>query len=221
MTLFQPNLTSRELLKAAVEVLPTLKGDILELGCGSGWISENLMSRYGVQPHRLHLSDISQEALDFVRSSLGANIPCDNIRLGKNAEPWSGQRFDLVINDVAGISDVIAEMSSWYDGVPISAGVDGLDNSRKILSEIQNVLERTGTYIVPLISLSNTSEHKRLLLESFGRVRFSKTVWWPLPDNLARLVENTSDQVINQTGSTLISKYGKTLAFTEVAICDE
>ena len=204
-----------------MEVLPTLKGDIVELGCGSGWISENLMSGYGVQPHRLHLSDISQEAVEFVKTSLGAKIPSDNIRLGNSAEPWTGKRFDLVINDVAGISDVIAKMSSWYDGVPISAGVDGLDNSRKILSEIKNLLKSAGIYIVPLISLSNTAEHKRLLLESFGRVRFSKTVWWPLPDNLALLVGSASDQLLDQTGITLVSKYGNTLSFTEVAISDE
>lgn len=221
MTLFQPNLTSKELLKAAAEVLPMLEGNILELGCGSGWISENLMSRFGVQPYRLHLSDLSEEAVEFVKGSLGVKIPFDNIRLGKGTEPWIGQRFDLVINDVAGISDLIAEMSSWYDGVPFSAGVDGLENSRKILSEIRKVLNNSGTYIVPLISLSDTAEHKRLLLESFSRVRFSKTVWWPLPDNLARRVDSVGKQLISQTGSTLLSKYGKTLAFTEIAICDE
>jgi hypothetical protein len=127
-------------------------------------------------------------------------------------------KFDLIINDVAGISDKIAEASDWYTGVPFSAGVDGLDNTRRVLSQIQTFLKPDGVFIAPVISLSDVSEYRRLLTESFRSITFEYQTWWPMPDNLINQ-SKMIDDLLDLDLITLKEKYSKILAFTEVAIC--
>ena len=136
VTVFQPNLTSRVLLKAAESVVSRVDGSILELGCGSGWISRSLIESCNVDPAVVHLSDISNLATSEAESNLENIVPRANIKTGDGLEPWFGSKFGLIINDIAGISDQIAAVSDWYRDIPYAAGTDGLSNSRNILSLI-------------------------------------------------------------------------------------
>ncbi len=220
VTVFQPNLTSRVLLKAAESVVSRVDGSILELGCGSGWISRSLIESCNVDPAVVHLSDISNLATSEAESNLENIVPRANIKTGDGLEPWFGSKFGLIINDIAGISDQIAAVSDWYRDIPYAAGTDGLSNSRNILSKVRSYLTPTGIYIVPLISLSDTTAHMDLLVSEFRTVSVFGTTWWPLPENLADEIEGLGHKFVDASGITLRKKYGKTLAFTEVAICE-
>ena len=218
MAIFTPNLTSKLLLKSGTKVLENTVGAVLELGCGSGWITEKLISDHGTTEHKYWLSDISDEAINFALKSLIPPLTTENFAVGKGMSPWKDRQFDVIVNDIAGISDGIAEISDWYEGVPFRAGMDGLENTREVLAGISQYLASDGVYIAPIISLSDVVSYKALLANVFNDVIFEGRTFWPMPD---KIVEN--HQLLNQLRRdghiTLQEKYSKLLAFTEVCVC--
>jgi len=218
MAVFQPNLTSRLLLKAASSRLSVEHARVLELGCGSGWITNQLIGKHPSYSREYFLSDISEEAVVEANKNLVPPLLTSNLKTGDGFAPWAGCKFDFVINDIAGIADEIAMSSNWYDGVPFSAGADGLMNTRRVLTDLSNHLEPNGVFIAPVISLSNVSEYRKLLSESFQHVVFDYKTPWPLPEPLA--AQKSVLQKLEKEGNiTLEEKYGKILVYTEVCIC--
>ena len=162
MAVFTPNLTSKLIVKTIKEIGSTLNGHILEVGCGSGWITEQIVAEFHVSNAKFFLSDVSIEAIELAQNKLQISVPNAVFKVGSGLKPWVDSQFDLIINDVAGISDAIAEISPWYVGVPCDAGDDGLANTREILNDVNNQLKNKGLYITPVISLANAIEHRKL-----------------------------------------------------------
>jgi SAM-dependent methyltransferase len=192
---------------------------ILEVGCGSGWITEQIAGKIQISDLSFFLSDLSKEAVDVARKKLQNSVPNAVFRVGSGLKPWTDSQFDLIINDVAGISDAIAEISPWYIGVPCDAGDDGLANTREILNDVNNQLKIEGTYVAPVISLANAAEHRKLLEGVFSSVTYVNRVWWPIPEEVLHHAK-TLDDMERCFGIETQVKYGKRLAYTEVAICE-
>lgn len=219
MALFAPNLTSKLILGAASSVLAN-GHRVLELGCGSGWITQELIRH--ASANSIHasfsLSDVSPEAVVAARDALTGLVAGNRIRVGDAAQPWTNERFDLVINDIAAIPDGIAARSDWYRDVPCNAGTDGLCHARRVLSQISNILDAQGIYIVPLISLSNITEHRMLLNENFHSVEDVIRKQWPLPASL--LAHSAYLEELRAGGIIDVEKrHGMLLATTAVAVC--
>jgi methylase of polypeptide subunit release factors len=218
MAVFQPNLTSKVLFKAATKHLEAKHRDVLELGCGSGWITKQLLDKFGRQSHNWFLSDISEEAIVESNTNLVPPLATGDLRVGDGFSPWVGDKFDFIINDIAGIADEIAVASDWYNGVPFKAGVDGLLNTRNVLADLHSYLNPNGVFIAPVISLSNVAEYQDLLSKTFGEVIFENRTLWPLPESLS--VQSALLQKLKKDENIILEeKYGKLLAFTEVCIC--
>jgi len=218
VAVFEPNLTSKLLLKATLKHLDTDCKNVVELGCGGGWITNQIISQFGTEKHEYRLSDISGEAIAEATKLLVPPLRTRDLMVGDGFSPWVGQKFDFVINDIAGIADEIAVASDWYNGVPFSAGSDGLMNTEKVLSELQLFLAPNGVFIAPIISLSNVSKYKEMLLQTFNEVVFESKTPWPLPDSLAAQ-SDLLQKIEKEQNISLEHKYGKVLAFTEVCIC--
>jgi methylase of polypeptide subunit release factors len=217
MAVFTPNLTSKLLLKVGVAEMENTAGSILEVGCGSGWITQELIRSNGTAHNEYYLSDISTEAIEIATKNLDGLVDPANIRVGGTFDPWPSMKFDIIINDVAGISDPIAQASDWYIDVPFRAGIDGLDNTRNMLSEIRNFLRPGGVFIAPIISLSDVTEYRKLLDETFGSVTVRHHTLWPMPDEILRneaLIEDLRRRKL----ITLEEKYSRFLAFTEICV---
>jgi methylase of polypeptide subunit release factors len=218
VAVFTPNLTSKLLLKSGTKVLKTSTGTVLELGCGSGWITEKLILEHGMREHKYWLSDISEEAINDSKQNLIPPLAIENFAVGNCFEPWENRRFDVIINDIAGISDGIAELSEWYEGVTFRAGMDGLDNTREVLAKISNFLSDNGVFIAPVISLSNVVAYKALLDDNFHEVNVEHRTIWPMPE--AILQEHDLIQELRREGQIFLEeKYSKFLAFTEICVC--
>jgi methylase of polypeptide subunit release factors len=218
VAVFQPNLTSKLLLKAALKHLNVKYRDVLELGCGSGWITKQLLDEFGHQTHNWFLSDISEEAIVESNTNLVPPLETRDIRVGDGFSPWVGDKFDFIINDIAGIADEIAIASDWYNGVPFKAGVDGLSNTRNVLADLRSYLNPNGVFVAPVISLSNVAEYRELLSQTFDEVIFENKTPWPLPESLS--VQSALLQKLKKDENIILEeKYGKVLAFTEVCIC--
>ncbi len=219
MSVFVPNLTSRLLAKACLTQPHLISGNVLEIGCGSGWITVQLLnSESNLLATQFFLSDVSGEATEAASRNLQESGVRSEIRQGRGLEPWRGLEFDLIINDAAGICDAIARESDWYQGVPYAAGESGLDNSLEVLHEIEQSLSESGKYVVPLISLSDVERHRSELEHKFSRVEYLLRTWWPLPEWLQKKTQ-LIEHVIKNHKVEIISKYGTQLAFTEVAVC--
>ena len=218
MAIFTPNLTSKLLLKSATDALSKQNGMVLELGCGSGWITGSLISTHGTGSHNYWLSDISEEAIESSKKSLIPPLKIENFEVGSRLNPWKGKQFNVIINDIAGISDEIAEASEWYKGVPFKAGLDGLDNTREVLEDISSFLSSEGVFVAPLISLSNVDTYRSLLNETFDEVMFENRKYWPRPDEI--LEDRVMIEQLRRDGQIVLEeKYSKLLAFTEICVC--
>lgn len=218
MAVFQPNLTSKLLLKAALNHLNVQYRDVLELGCGSGWITKQLVDKFGNQSHNWFLSDISDEAIVESNANLVPPLETGDLRVGDGFSPWVGHKFDFIINDIAGIADEIAIASDWYNGVPFKAGADGLLNTRNVLLDLRSYLNPNGVFIAPVISLSNVEEYRKLLSQAFVEVVFENRTPWPLPESLS-VQSDLLQKLKKEENIILEEKYGKVLAYTEVCIC--
>jgi hypothetical protein len=215
--IFEPNLTSRLLLKAAAMVLGQSPGRFLELGAGSGWITSQLLEERAIDGHEAHLSDISQMAIDAARTTFSGRIPPANIRRGRGIQPWHDSCFQVVVNDIAALSEPVALASSWYAGVQVGTGVDGLNHCVEVEPQIWQIINPSGSYIVPLISLSHTAAHLDLLHSHFGVVSMLERTWWPIPKDLQERFENGEFTSI-ETMFELRRKYGRILAYTQVVV---
>jgi methylase of polypeptide subunit release factors len=218
VAIFKPNLTSKLLHKSSTKELESKTGKILELGCGSGWITEKLIRDHGKSRHNYWLSDISEDAISKSMENLIPPLATENFATGNCFEPWMGHKFDVIINDIAGISDGIAEISEWYEGVQFKAGLDGLDNTREVIENIPNFLSNNGVFIAPLISLSNVLEYKTLLEKRFHDVMFENKTLWPMPESILHNHELINE--LRESGQIYLEeKYSKLLAFTEICVC--
>jgi SAM-dependent methyltransferase len=216
MAVFKENLTSKLIVRAVLEKIPGHTCRVLEIGCGSGWITSELVHFFGSES-TYALSDISSDAIELSKQRL-ASVPIVDCRVGPGLEPWLGTKFDVVINDIAGICDQIAEISEWYIDVEFRAGKDGIKNGLEVLQRIAEVLDSDQSfYVVPLISLSDVDKHLAELNQKFNSVVLTEKTWWPLPEGLRKnmsIIQNLQAQGLIE----VVEKYGKLLASTQVCI---
>lgn len=216
MSVFQPNLTSRLILQQAVSIEESLGDKWLEVGAGSGWITSEFRRLSDRTSRSYSISDISSEAISLALEFHEWLSP-GSARVGSGLDPWEGEEFDIIVNDIAGISDPLAKVSNWYAGVTCDAGRDGLRNVKGVLKKLREQLVPSGVYIVPLISLSDYSTHIELLEDTFMEVTVSDKKFWPLPDHIVQNKSLLNDLALENCIEVL-EKYGKLLAWTAVAV---
>ena len=85
------------------------------------------------------------------------------LKNGSLLKPWENKKFDLIINDVSGISEVIAKKSIWFKNVPCKTGSDGTDLTLKIIKSSSSYLNKKGGIIFPIISLSDSKKSLKQL----------------------------------------------------------
>jgi SAM-dependent methyltransferase len=213
---FKENLTSKLLQREALIILRKLKKkDICEIGCGDGNISSYLIKNQ-INKHHYFLSDISELAIKHAKK----NIKYDKVifKAGSLFVPWKGKKFDIIISDVSSLSQVIANKSPWYQGVKSNCGIDGLKNVDKIIKQLDKNLKPNGIFIIPLISLSNTDQLKKVLKLKFKIFKETKKIYWPIPLFFKQNID-LFDRLRKKKIIYYEKKFGTYLAYTSVAIC--
>ena len=108
---FSPTTTSRTLAEA-LEIEP---GDtVIDVGCGSGVLSF-VAARLGAK--RVIGVDLSEEAVEVARENAAGWVSrtmCE-FRGGNLLDPVRDVQADVLIGDVSGIPDAIAQESGWFD----------------------------------------------------------------------------------------------------------
>lgn len=180
---FKPSSTSL----AVAEALEIRPGDtVADLGCGCGVLSF-VAARKGAG--RVFGSDISVRAVETARRNaeeLGL-AQVTEFRAGDLIEPLRGVVADVVIGDVSGIPDAIAEVSGWFPGGH-AGGPTGAELPVRMLRRVGEILRPGGTLYLPTGSIQAEEQVLRAARAGFGMANLEVAVerHFPLPELLAR-----------------------------------
>ncbi len=100
---FVPTNTTELLIEACRTVLDYPR-KILDLGCGSGVVGITL-AKLGLCQGPVYASDISTDAVSLAQRNAHRMAVEYVARCGSLFEPWAEEEFDVIVDDVAVVSD--------------------------------------------------------------------------------------------------------------------
>jgi len=211
---FKPTGTSDLLLHASLKEIKKTH-DVLDLGCGSGIVGINIAKAKRLKK-KIYFSDISKFATRNTKQNCTLNKINHEIKTGSILKPWAKYKFNVIISDVASISDSVAKISPWYNKlITNKAGKDGVKNIIEIIKNCKNHLKKDGKLIFPIISLSNEEKILSYVKKKFGKYVVLKAKEWPLPKMMYKnkkiLIHLNKKKRINIT-----QKYGLIIFSTKI-----
>jgi SAM-dependent methyltransferase len=158
---FAPSKTSL-VLAEALEVEP---GDIvIDVGCGSGVLS---LVAARLDAARVYGCDVSPEAVESARAN-ARRLELEGrteFRVGNLLEPVSDVRADVVIGDVSGIPDPVAEVTGWFPEGR-GGGPTGAELPVAMLENLGDCLKPGGRLYLP----TGTIQAENKVLEAARRL---------------------------------------------------
>ena len=106
------------------------------------------------------------------------------IREGSIFEPWEGEKFDIIVDDISGVSDKVAKISDWFDSVPCNSGIGGDILTNKVLSQSKDYLNDGGVIFFPVISFSNVNSILSVASQYYENVDCVSRMEWILPQSM-------------------------------------
>jgi methylase of polypeptide subunit release factors len=179
---FAPTHTSQEV----AEGLTVNPGDtVIDVGAGSGILSF-VAARLGagrVYGTEVNEASVACASMNAERLGLGDRIV---FRLGSLFEPLSGIRANVVIGDVSGIPDEIAQVSDWFPG-GFSGGPTGAEVPVAMLEASREHLLPGGRLYLPTGSIQDENAVLRTARRIFGegRMKQLRERLLPLPGKIS------------------------------------
>ena len=181
---FYPTSTTSLLLGGVRKFVNPAAASALDLGCGSGIVAVAL-AKLILPNAAIHASDISEAAVRLTRRNAEDNGVTIECRCGSLFESWAGMKFDVIVDDVAGIAEVIARHSPWYPpNIHSDAGEDGARWIVNILSEAPDFLAPQGRIFFPVLTLSRAERILDTASRHFATVELLAEQWYPLESQL-------------------------------------
>lgn len=163
---FRPTVTTGlltgEVLRAGVS-----GRTVLDLGCGSGPIAIAL-AKAGAAA--VCASDLMPEACELTRRNAAANRVAARVEVlqGDLFAAVGDRRFDVIVDDVSGVAEEVAVVSSWFPpSVPLG-GSDGTRLAVEMLRQSPRHLAPGGALWFPVLSLSNAPRIVAVAGEVYG-----------------------------------------------------
>jgi len=180
---FLPNLTTKLLLNSSLKYIKRNK-KILDLGCGIGVISIILSL---LKPRiKFYASDLQKQNIKFCIKNNKKYKKNIKIKNGNVFDPWKGFKFDMIINDLSGVSEKISKLSPWFKHVPCNSGLDGSSLINDLLKNSKNHLHSKGILVFPIISLSNEKKILNNVKKKFNKTVLINKSSWFLPEEMLK-----------------------------------
>ncbi|QFY44493.1 methyltransferase [Candidatus Methylospira mobilis] len=179
---FTPNMTTSLLIQAVGSTVGE-PVDLLDLGCGTGVVGVALYQQ-GLIKTKVSASDLSEAAVKCSRDNFERYACPAEVRCGTLFEPWVGMKFEVIVDDISGISQSVADVSPWFQGVPCETGEDGVDLVAEIIRSAPQYLKEGGRFFFPVLSLSSVDRILQVARETFFTVEKVGRREWPLPAEL-------------------------------------
>ena len=212
--IFLPTDTSRLLINASKKYLKK-KQSILDLGCGGGVVTYFLYNSRLKQ--HFFLSDIHDLAINRAIKNLKKKNINATFRSGSLFKPWVNQKFDLIINDVSGVSSKISKISKWFKYAPSDNTNSGISNLKKIVKDSNKFVKKNSLIILPIISLSNVSAALKYTKKNLNVINEEK-YYWPMPSELQSKIKYLK-KLKKQNHIKFDFKYNKWLCYTLILVC--
>ena len=213
---FKPNLTSLLSYETAISQIKN-NYKVLDLGCGSGVIGIALMKSF---PNiKMHCSDLDSNSVNITKKNyLKYKLEAD-IRVGNLFDPWLNKKFDYIVNDVSGISSIVAKNSTWYGNkIPCDSGEDGSNLALSIIENAAIYLTKIGSIQIPLISLSNVQKIVNVAEKNFLETKIIKSKDWFLPKEMEN-IKSKMNELKSKNYINFEEKFGKIICKTSIAVC--
>ena len=212
---FTPTGTTKALVEGVIKYIDS-PGKILDLGCGNG-VTGIVMHQSGLVTPPLYISDLSEKAVQTA-SENALFYECPVVaKSGSIFDPWVGEKFDYILNDISGIAREIAKKSNWFDSVPCNTGEDGSELVGQMLNEAPLYLKENGKLFFPIISLSNVEKILSVARSNFNNIERISRNEWPLPKELSDHKEMLKNLESNSSIS-VTTKFGIMLYFTDIYV---
>ena len=211
--LFIPTGTTNLLLNSIINYNPK-PGKLLDLGAGIG-INGIILKLKKIALSPIYLSDLNKHSIDCINKNADIYNCKVVVKEGSLFEPWENYKFDIIVNDVSGISSKIAEISNWFKGVPCDSNEDGTKLTISIIKEAKQYLNKNGKLFLPIISLCNKKKIIDELKRNYSNIELLKTQEWPLPKEI---VDHKAllKRLENENKIYLKSKFGMKIFETSI-----
>ncbi len=189
---FQPTQTTYYLLEAIKKKISKKKKiEIIDMGCGNGVLGISLLKTFK-NIISLVFTDISSNALKDCKNNINLNY----LRKKKYDLITSNvfskiplQKFDIIINDISGISESVAKLSPWFNNISCKSGKNGTNLTIKFLKDYQKFLKKGGKVFFPIISLSNEKIIFDYLKMNNIKYKIILEKKWPIPKSMMKYIK--------------------------------
>jgi SAM-dependent methyltransferase len=209
---FNPTSTTMLLLRAARRSLVPSPRSVLDLGCGSGIVAL-VLARHLPPGTVICASDLSAAAVRLTRENARRHGIAIDCRCGSVFEPWDGERFDLIMDDIAGVAEPLDRVSGWYpEAVPSGCGPDGTRWILEVLDQAADHLTPTGQLLFPGGTLAREGEVLERARSRFATVVQLEEQWYPLSAEL--LAHGALLDELQQAGRIQLEQRGSRLCWS-------
>ena len=213
--IFEPNLTTILLIETAKKLIK--KNDrVLDLGCGSGVVGCYLYKKKCT--NFIYGSDVSKAAVNCAIYNASNLTQKHDIRVSNLLNDWKGQKFDLIINDISGISSQLNDLSDWFKFAPNNSGKDGINHTINVLKNYKKNLEKNGSIIFPVLGLSNRKKLIQFIKREKIKYKILTKKSWPLPYKLRKYYK-TLYKLKKQNIINYEEKFNLMFTTTEIFFC--
>jgi 2-polyprenyl-3-methyl-5-hydroxy-6-metoxy-1,4-benzoquinol methylase len=212
---FKPTATTNVLVEGVLKSVTDINDsfDILDLGSGTGIVAIKIAEKF--KNSKIFASDLSQESTVVAKLNVQKyNLDID-MRHGSIFEPWIDKKFSIIIDDISGIAEGIAEASGWFDGVPCNSGIDGTNLTINVLREAKKHLSCNGLLFIPIISLSSEEKIMKEVKINYENYEVVNSYDWPMPKSLTDNIK-TLENLKNLGCINYSAKFGTYFCNTKI-----